>query len=204
MKIQIKNGTMKEKIKRKKKGGEMGEYIGKRLKDNYEEEFTVLSEFSKKHNLDVGSVCKAVKKQLVCIGGWVFKNKHEKNYPKVPKTTFIGKRIEDGYEEEFVIKKDFAKKHNLSTCRLRQVLNSSKKNYKVEEKTLWVFRKEDEEYKSIKKYKAINKVEKLEIEFENIRKFSEEHNLDKYYISKIINGKIGYKSFKGWIFEKID
>ena len=67
-----------------------------------------------------------------------------------------------------------------------------------------MFRKEDEEYKSIKKYKAINKVEKLEIEFENIRKFSEEHNLDKYYISKIINGRIGYKSFKGWIFEKID
>ena len=48
---------------------------------------------------------------------------------------------------------EIAKKHNLSTCRLRQVLNSSKKNYKVEEKTLWVFRKEDEEYKRIKKYK---------------------------------------------------
>ena len=32
---------MKEKIKRKKKGREMGEYIGKRLKDNYEEDIDI-------------------------------------------------------------------------------------------------------------------------------------------------------------------
>ena len=56
----------------------MREFVGKRIEDNYEEEFTSLSEFSKKYNLDVGSLCKATKKQLVCIGGWIFKNKNEK------------------------------------------------------------------------------------------------------------------------------
>ena len=116
----------------------------------------------------------------------------------------LGKRLKDGYEEEFIIKKDFAQKHDLKIEKLKQVLNSKEKSYKEEGKTLWLFKKEDGEYKEVKRYKGMKKDEGLEIEFENIRKFSEEQGLDKYYVSKILNKRIGYKSFKGWTFERID
>ncbi len=134
----------------------MQKYIAKRLEDGYEEEFTSLSDFSRRHNLVISSISRALKRKIKRVKDWVFREEGEE-FQEVEVIRCIGMRIEDGYEEIIYDKELFAKKHNLDIDKLRYATRTHRKVYS-EKLPLWIFKRLDgiDKYPKVKIYVGVN------------------------------------------------
>jgi len=182
----------------------MQKYIAKRLEDGYEEEFTSLSDFSRKYNLTISSVSRALKRNIKRVKDWIFREEGEE-FPEVEVIRCIGIRIEDGYEEVIYDKELFAKKHNLDIDKLRYAMRTHRKVYS-EKLPMWLFKRLDgiDKYPKVKIYVGINLINGKEEKFANIAEFAREHNLHPTNIRKIITKEKYYKSTQNWTFKCLE
>jgi hypothetical protein len=182
----------------------MQKYIAKRLEDGYEEEFTSLSDFARRHNLVISSISRALKRKIKRAKDWVFREEGEE-FPEVEVIRCIGMRIEDGYEEIIYDKELFAKKHNLDIDKLRYATRTHRKVYS-EKLPLWIFKRLDgiDKYPKVKIYVGVNLINGKEEKFANMAEFAREKNLHSANIRKIITKEKYYKSTQNWTFKCLE
>lgn len=65
-----------------------------------------------------------------CLFVTIQENQNEKNLRLKNGKKFLGIKIDDGFEEEFVILKQFADKYNLNSSKIGLCLNNKRKTHK--------------------------------------------------------------------------